>query len=202
MNVSTKFSKCPMLFIAAAVFSTLMTGCNRQASSDQAAASTGPTTSASSDASRPSPGTVSSANSTSSTANSGSPGTTVASTAGAVGTAAASNADDAVAAANNAARIAAGGADATTRSSGAAAAGSGASGSSMPLSDAQIQGILMTSNTAEIDAGKLAQAKSKNAEVKEFASSMIKEHTTVNQQVATLEKKPARPRQIVTSRRV
>ena len=47
----------------------------------------------------------------------------------------------------------------------------------------------MTSNTAELDAGKLALAELKNAKVKEFAGSMLKEHTTVNQQVAALAKK-------------
>ena len=46
----------------------------------------------------------------------------------------------------------------------------------------------MTSNTAEVDAGKLAQFASKNAKIKEFAGSMITEHTAMNQQVATLEK--------------
>ncbi len=174
MNSSNKNIASSRFVLAAAVLSTLLAGCNRQASTDQAAA--GAAASPGSNAATTAPGTMAAAPGTS--------GDTPA--AGKVGAAAASNASDAVAAANNAANTGAGVADTT---SGTTAAGSGASSGAMALSDAQIQGILMTANTAEIDAGKMAQSKSQNAKVKEFAGSMIKEHTTVSQQVAALAKK-------------
>ena len=44
------------------------------------------------------------------------------------------------------------------------------------LSDEQIAAITEAANTAEIDQAKLAEAKSKNAEVKRFAAMMIKHH--------------------------
>ncbi|MBC7514539.1 MAG: DUF4142 domain-containing protein [Herminiimonas sp.] len=167
MNASKKVFDGSKLVFAAAVLSTFLAGCNRQASTDQAAAGSGSSAMTGSDASRAAPGTMAAAN----------------------GPSAASSASDAAAAANDAARIGAGVADTPGTSSGAVAAGSGASGAAMVLSDSQIQGILMTANTAEVDAGKMAQSKSQNAKVKEFASSMVKEHTTVNQQVAALAKK-------------
>lgn len=175
MNSSNKSLGRSKFVLAAAVLSTLLAGCNRQASTDQAA--TGAATSTGPDTSTAAAGKMAAGPGASST-------TPPASTAGAT---AANNASDAVAAANNAASV--GATDKPASTSGTAAAGSGASGAATALSDSQIQGILMTANTAEVDAGKMAQSKSHNAKVKEFAGSMIKEHTTVNQQVATLSKK-------------
>lgn len=179
MNASKKVVGRSKLVLVVAVLGTLMAGCNRQASTDQASAGSGSSPMTISGPGPAAPDPMAAGNSPSS----------VTSTAGKNSTTAASNASEAVAAANDAARTGTGVADTMGSSSGAAAAGSGASGTAMVLSDSQIQGILMTANTAEIDAGKMAQSKSQNAKVKEFAGSMVKEHTTVNQQVAALAKK-------------
>lgn len=56
-------------------------------------------------------------------------------------------------------------------------------------SDAQIAAIVVTANNVDIDAGKLALKKSKNAEVKKFAKRMVTDHTGVNKQVIALVKK-------------
>jgi putative membrane protein len=55
--------------------------------------------------------------------------------------------------------------------------------------DAQIAGIVVAANTVDIDAGKLAQSKSKNKEVKEFAQRMVTDHSGVNKQAGALVKK-------------
>lgn len=55
--------------------------------------------------------------------------------------------------------------------------------------DAQIAGIVVTANTVDIDAGKLAKKTSKNMEVKSFAQTMITDHTGVNKQASALVKK-------------
>ena len=56
-------------------------------------------------------------------------------------------------------------------------------------SDPQIAGIVVTANTIDVDAGKLAKARSRNKEVKQFAQRMITDHTAVNKQAAALVKK-------------
>ena len=56
-------------------------------------------------------------------------------------------------------------------------------------SDPQIAGIVVTANQIDVDAGKLAKAKSKNKEVHKFAQQMITDHTAVNKQAAALAKK-------------
>jgi putative membrane protein len=55
--------------------------------------------------------------------------------------------------------------------------------------DAQIAGIVVAANTVDIDAGKLAQSKSKNKDVKEFAQLMVTDHTGVNKAASDLVKK-------------
>lgn len=55
--------------------------------------------------------------------------------------------------------------------------------------DAQIAGIVVAANSVDIDAGKLANARSKNKEVKAFASQMVTDHTGVNKQASALVKK-------------
>jgi putative membrane protein len=55
--------------------------------------------------------------------------------------------------------------------------------------DAQIAGIVVTANTVDIDAGKLAEKKSNNKEVKAFAKQMVTDHTGVNKQATALVKK-------------
>ncbi|MDB5797329.1 MAG: hypothetical protein JWP36_1231 [Paucimonas sp.] len=57
------------------------------------------------------------------------------------------------------------------------------------LDDAQIAGIVVTANQVDIDAGKLAQKRSKNKEVKKFAKQMVTDHTGVNKQATALVKK-------------
>jgi len=52
--------------------------------------------------------------------------------------------------------------------------------------DAQIASIVVTANTVDIDAGKLAESKSGNAEVKAFAQRMITDHTGVNKSAVDL----------------
>jgi len=54
------------------------------------------------------------------------------------------------------------------------------------VNDAQIASIVVTANTVDIDAGKLAQTTSTNAEVKKFAERMITDHTGVNQSAVDL----------------
>jgi len=52
--------------------------------------------------------------------------------------------------------------------------------------DPQIAQIVVTANTVDIDAGKLAKGKTKNAEVKKFAEQMITDHTAVNKSATDL----------------
>jgi putative membrane protein len=55
--------------------------------------------------------------------------------------------------------------------------------------DAQIAAIVVTANTVDIDAGKLAKKMSKNKEVKKFAKQMVADHTGVNKKAIALVKK-------------
>jgi putative membrane protein len=52
--------------------------------------------------------------------------------------------------------------------------------------DAQIAAIVVTANQVDIDAGKLAAARTKNADVKQFAQLMVTDHTGVNKQATAL----------------
>jgi putative membrane protein len=54
------------------------------------------------------------------------------------------------------------------------------------VTDAQIASIVVTANQVDIDAGKLAAATSKNADVKKFAQLMVADHSGVNQQAVAL----------------
>ena len=53
-------------------------------------------------------------------------------------------------------------------------------------SDAQIAAIVVAANSVDIDAGKLAQSKADNAEVKKFAKQMVTDHTSVNKNAVDL----------------
>ena len=53
-------------------------------------------------------------------------------------------------------------------------------------SDAQIASIVVTANQVDIDAGKLAEKRSHDAEVKKFAKLMVTDHTAVNKQASAL----------------
>ena len=56
-------------------------------------------------------------------------------------------------------------------------------------SDPQIAGIVVTANSIDIEAGKLAKSRTKNKEVAKFAQQMITDHTAVNKQAGALAKK-------------
>ena len=58
-----------------------------------------------------------------------------------------------------------------------------------PPNDAQIAQIVLTADSVDVDYGKLAVKKTKNAEVKTFAETMIRDHTAVNDKAAALAKK-------------
>jgi putative membrane protein len=55
--------------------------------------------------------------------------------------------------------------------------------------DAQIAAIVVAANTVDIDAGKLAESKTKNKEVRAFAKQMVADHSGVNKQAVALVKK-------------
>jgi putative membrane protein len=55
--------------------------------------------------------------------------------------------------------------------------------------DAQIAAIVVAANTVDIDAGKLATAKTKNKEVRAFAKQMVHDHSAVNKQAVALVQK-------------
>src|SRR4051812_38011728 len=52
--------------------------------------------------------------------------------------------------------------------------------------DPQIAAIVVTANTVDIDAGKLAKSKTKDAEVKKFAQQMVTDHAAVNKNAVDL----------------
>lgn len=52
--------------------------------------------------------------------------------------------------------------------------------------DAEIAHIVVTANTVDIEVGKMAEAKSKNEEVKKFARLMVTDHSAVNKQATDL----------------
>ena len=54
------------------------------------------------------------------------------------------------------------------------------------ITDAQIASIVVTANQVDIDAGALAESRSKNAEVKRFGQQMVAAHTGVNKQAVEL----------------
>jgi putative membrane protein len=60
------------------------------------------------------------------------------------------------------------------------------SASAQGVTDAQIASIVVTANQVDIDAGKLAAAKSTNSEVKAFAQQMTEQHAAVNKQATDL----------------
>jgi putative membrane protein len=52
--------------------------------------------------------------------------------------------------------------------------------------DAQIAAIVVAANQVDIDAGKLAESKGSNAEVKAFGKQMVTDHSGVNKQAVAL----------------
>ena len=61
-----------------------------------------------------------------------------------------------------------------------------ATASAQAVNDAQIASIVVTANQVDIDAGKLAEAKGSNAEVKAFGKQMVTDHSGVNKQAVAL----------------
>jgi putative membrane protein len=64
-----------------------------------------------------------------------------------------------------------------------------ASAQAAPPSDAQIAAIVVTANQVDIDAGKLAAAKSTAKDVKAFGQQMVTDHGSVNQSAIELAQK-------------
>src|SRR4051812_15713539 len=58
--------------------------------------------------------------------------------------------------------------------------------SAQGVTDPQIASIVVTANQVDIDAGKLAQARSSDAQVKQFGRLMVTDHTGVNKQATEL----------------
>jgi putative membrane protein len=54
------------------------------------------------------------------------------------------------------------------------------------INDAQIAHIVVTANQVDVDAGRLAQKMSTNAEVKKFGARMVADHEGVNKQAVAL----------------
>ena len=61
-----------------------------------------------------------------------------------------------------------------------------ASVSAQGVNDAQIASIVVTANQVDIDAGKLAESRAANDEVKAFARLMVTDHTAVNKSATDL----------------
>jgi putative membrane protein len=54
------------------------------------------------------------------------------------------------------------------------------------LSDPQVAHVAVTANSIDVELARFAQTRSRNDAVLEFAATMIRDHTTVNQQAAAL----------------
>jgi putative membrane protein len=74
-------------------------------------------------------------------------------------------------------------------SSGSSEPAGGSSGGGASMSDPQIAAVAVAANKVDVDAGKLAKTKSKNAKVKKFANDMIRDHTSAIKQATQLVKK-------------
>lgn len=66
---------------------------------------------------------------------------------------------------------------------------SGVAAAQAALTDVEMAHVAVTASNIDIGYAKLALQKSKNAEVRNFAETMIRDHSAVNQQVADLAKK-------------
>jgi putative membrane protein len=62
----------------------------------------------------------------------------------------------------------------------------GVAASAQSVSDAQIAAIVVTANQVDIDAGKLAESKATDPDVKAFGKQMATDHTGVNKQASDL----------------
>src|SRR4051794_15386190 len=77
----------------------------------------------------------------------------------------------------------------TTASDALAAEATAGSASKSSLSDDQILHVLHTANAGEIEQGKLAQQRAKNARVKSFAAMMVKDHSDADKKGNEVAKK-------------
>jgi putative membrane protein len=62
----------------------------------------------------------------------------------------------------------------------------GVSADAQSVSDAQIAAIVVTANQVDVDAGKLAESRATNPDVKAFGRQMVTDHTGVNKQATDL----------------
>ncbi len=69
------------------------------------------------------------------------------------------------------------------------AAPASAQAASAAPTDPQIAAIVVAANQADIDAAKVAEARSRDKAVKEFAETMVRDHESVNKQAKELVKK-------------
>jgi putative membrane protein len=60
------------------------------------------------------------------------------------------------------------------------------SAATVAVSDPQIAAIVVAANSVDVEAGKLAQSKTKNRKVREFADDMVRDHTAVNKAAVDL----------------
>ena len=67
-----------------------------------------------------------------------------------------------------------------------AVASAAAQTASPNLTDPEVAHVAVTANSIDIEAGKLALARTRNEAVREFATTMVTDHTAVNQQAAAL----------------
>lgn len=65
-------------------------------------------------------------------------------------------------------------------------AGLHAQSASPDLSDAEVAHVAVTANSIDVDLAKLAQSRTKNHDVKQFATTMISDHSAVNAQASAL----------------
>jgi len=61
-----------------------------------------------------------------------------------------------------------------------------ATASAQGVTDAQIASIVVTANQVDIDAGRLAEARAHDAQVKQFGEQMVSDHSNVNKQATAL----------------
>ena len=103
-------------------------------------------------------------------------------------TASAAPATTAAEAARQAAAAMDGGAIATAPAPDGAPADAGTS-AGLTLTDAQIAAVAVTANKVDIEAGQVARQRSRNAKVRQFASTMIRAHGSANEQATALAKR-------------
>jgi putative membrane protein len=73
-----------------------------------------------------------------------------------------------------------------TSARGSEASEPAATRSAAAITDPQIAAIVVAANSVDIEAGKLAQSKTKNRKVREFADDMVRDHTAVNKAAVDL----------------